>query len=227
MPFTRAMGVSPSLAVEFDTWQNPNYNDPGFDHIAIIKNGNVNHLSADNLAGPLGIFPNFGNAEDCKFHNVLIRWSAPSRTLNVYVDCNLRLSYTGDIGKNIFNNDPNVYFGFTSATGGSVNVHQVCFNYVTSVNQLKDQAICKGEAIQIAVPSEFSKYNWSPNYGINRTDVFNPIFSPDTTTIYFVELIDNCGFKYLDTMTVFVKELVLDYSLSYLDSCIMVVILEL
>ncbi len=212
-------GVTPSLAVEFDTWQNPNYNDPGFDHVAIIKNGNVNHLSADNLAGPLGIFPNFGNAEDCKFHNVLIRWNAPSRTLNVYVDCNLRLSYTGDIVKNIFNNDPNVYFGFTSATGGSVNVHQVCFNYVTSVNQLKDQAICKGEAIQIAVPSEFSKYNWSPNYGINRTDVFNPIFSPDTTTIYFVELIDNCGFKYLDTMTVFVKELVLDYSLSYLDSC--------
>lgn len=42
--------ISPSLAVEFDTWRNPNFNDVGFDHIALMRNGNNNHLSADNLA---------------------------------------------------------------------------------------------------------------------------------------------------------------------------------
>ena len=46
-------GIPTGFAVEFDSYQNssPN-NDPWFDHIAFLKNGVVNHGSANNIAGP-------------------------------------------------------------------------------------------------------------------------------------------------------------------------------
>ncbi|MBK9222525.1 MAG: gliding motility-associated C-terminal domain-containing protein [Saprospiraceae bacterium] len=212
-------GVSPSLAVEFDTWENGNNTDPFYDHMSIMRNGNVDHRLPDNLAGPVGIFPGNGNAEDCKFHKALIRWNAVKKTMDVYVDCNLRLSYTGDVVKSIFNGDPNVFFGFTAATGGSINVQQVCLNYITGINKLPDYTICEGESIQISGSPKFEKYLWSPIIGIDKVNIQNPIFNPDSTTKYYVQYKDFCGFDYRDSLTVFVKKLKLNYELRLLDSC--------
>ncbi|MCB0604148.1 MAG: hypothetical protein KDC25_04705, partial [Saprospiraceae bacterium] len=39
------IGVTPSLVVEFDTYQNVPYNDPAEDHVALIRNGSPNHAS--------------------------------------------------------------------------------------------------------------------------------------------------------------------------------------
>ncbi len=212
-------GIRPSLAVEFDTWQNGNFNDPAFDHMAIMRNGNVDHALPDNLSGPIGMLTTNGNVEDCNFHNVRIRWDAGLKTIDVYFDCVFRLRYTGDIVRSIFNGDPNVYFGFTAATGSAVNVQQICFNYVSTVNKLSDQAICKGSAIQVTAANKFKSYKWSPANGVSRTDIHNPVFSPDSTTTYYLEQTDNCGYIYLDTMTISVKELKLDYELQLSDSC--------
>ncbi|MDQ3143059.1 MAG: M43 family zinc metalloprotease [Bacteroidota bacterium] len=212
-------GIRPSLAVEFDTWQNTEYGDPVYDHIAIIRNGNIDHRLPDNLAGPVGILPTFGNAEDCNFHKTLIRWNAKTKKLDVYFDCVFRASYTGDIIRDIFGGDSAVYFGFTSATGGAVNVHQICLNYVSEVNKLSDYTICEGESIQVSASSKLKKYKWSPSKGISRTDIYNPVFRPDTTTTYYLELSDDCGFLYIDSMTIFVKKLDLDYTVQLLDSC--------
>ncbi len=212
-------GISPSLDIEFDTYENSQYKDPVYDHVAIMKNGVVSHFFVENLAGPVGILPLNRNAEDCNFHKVLIRWNANTKTIEVYVDCIFKLRYTGDIVNTIFNGDPNVYFGFTAATGASINVQQICYNYATTVNKLDDYTICKGEAIQITAAKKFNKYNWLPSKGINRTDINNPIFKPDTTTTYFLEQTDFCGFSYLDTFTVFVKVPDLKYELTLNDSC--------
>ena len=38
-------GISPSFCVEFDTWRNSNNSDPYYNHIAVQKNGNLNHSS--------------------------------------------------------------------------------------------------------------------------------------------------------------------------------------
>ena len=212
-------GVIPSLAVEFDTWQNANFSDPFYDHVSIMRNGNVDHAASDNLAGPVGMFPGNGNAEDCKFHKALIRWSASNQTIEVYIDCNLRLRYSGDIIRSIFNNDPNVYFGFTAATGGAINVQQICLNYITGINKLPDYTICEGESIQIAASPKFEKYQWTPSKGISNPTIQNPIFSPDSTTKYYINYKDFCGFDYHDSLTVFVKKLKLNYDLRLTDSC--------
>ena len=48
-------GFQPSLGIEFDTHQNFEYIDPTYDHLSILRNGNVNHGTPDNLAGPVPI----------------------------------------------------------------------------------------------------------------------------------------------------------------------------
>ena len=211
--------ISPSLAVEFDTWRNPNFNDVGFDHIALMRNGNNNHLSADNLAGPVAISTAFGNAEDCKYHKGLVRWIASTKTLEVYVECELRIRYSGDIVRNIFNNDPLVYFGFTASTGQSFNLQQLCLNYVTGASKLSDRTICQGESIQVAAKPNFARYSWTPVAGVSNPSVYNPVFSPLVSTTYYLEITDQCGFKTRDSMRVTVLPSGIDFSYRLSDSC--------
>ncbi len=117
-------GVNPSLAVEFDTWQNGagELNDPAADHIALIKNGNLNHSSAGNLYGPISL----SNLEDGNSHSFKIEWMAGLQTLEVTLDNVKHISYSLDAVHDIFGDNPNVYWGFTAATGSYANSQTVC-----------------------------------------------------------------------------------------------------
>src|ERR1041384_3541107 len=66
--------VSPSIGVAIDTWQNTINSDPFEDHIAIHRNGDINHNTANNLAGPVSALANGANIEDCKSHSLRIVW---------------------------------------------------------------------------------------------------------------------------------------------------------
>jgi gliding motility-associated-like protein len=221
-------GVKPSLTVEFDTWQNccnnstsinsADANDPAQDHVAIMKNGTTNHLSVNNLAGPVDIIPNT-NAEDCNFHNVRITWNATQNRLTVFVDCNQRVFYQGDVVASIFNNDPNVFFGFTAATGGAINVHQVCLKYISFLDKIVDPTICSGEKIQVAAPSDFTTYQWSPSTNVSNVNSRNPIFSPTTSTSYIVAMTNKCGNVTRDTVDINVVTLDLDVDTTILNPC--------
>ncbi|MBK7409542.1 MAG: hypothetical protein IPJ40_16770 [Saprospirales bacterium] len=137
--------IAPSLGVEFDTWQNNDFGDPWYDHIAIVRDGDLNHNSSfSNLAGPVQADPNDPNIEDCDFHRVRVDWDAGQQLLQVWFDCELRLSYTGDIVMEIFDGDPWVYWGFTAGTGSAFNVQQVCLDYTTFFQQQPDVHICAG-----------------------------------------------------------------------------------
>ena len=112
-------GITPSLG-EFDTYQNGEYGDPAYDHIAITSNGSLSHTAGTNLDGPANIITGSPNAEDGLPHNIRIIWDAPTQTISAYVDCTLRVTYTGDVISDIFGGDPHVYFGFTGGTGSLV-----------------------------------------------------------------------------------------------------------
>ncbi len=117
--------ITPSLAVEFDTYQNtagPNFNDPAYDHASIHLNGNgdeasvpVAYVQAD--AGD-------ANIEDGAWHRVQISWDPVADQLRVYFDGVLRLTYNSDIIATVFGGVSCVYWGFTSATGDATNVHE-------------------------------------------------------------------------------------------------------
>jgi gliding motility-associated-like protein len=139
-------GLSPSLVVEFDTWQNTY--DPAFDHIGIQRNGNPNHNQAAILA-PVMASPNTDNIEDGQPHRVRLQWLAAGKSLRVYFDNALRLTMDQDIVATIFGGNAAVYWGFTAATGGFFNVQTICrvtttFQEVLNVDVARTNVLCAG-----------------------------------------------------------------------------------
>lgn len=139
-------GINPSLAVEMDTYVNAT--DPGFDHIALQTNGVVTHGGGNTLAGPVQTSAASGNVEDCAWHTLNVTWNPTTMLFEVYFDGILRLSYTGDIINNLFGGNPNVYWGFTAATGGANNLHQFC-------NALDPGFIVASPSQCVGLPTDF------------------------------------------------------------------------
>ena len=189
-------GILNSLIIEFDTYQNNGQNDLAVDHIGILSDGVADHNAITSLAGPIQASSTSGNIEDGMDHNVKIIWTASSKTLEVYFDCILRLSVTKDLKTDIFGGDSSVFFGFVGSTGGLSNLHQVCFNRISFVDNfnIADTSICLGESVQLdaTIPSGVN-YSWSPTTGISNPSISNPEFSPNTTTTYTVTINDVCG----------------------------------
>lgn len=119
-------GIDSSLGVVIDTYQNAAQNDPPYDHIAIMSNGDVFHLSKDNLAGPVMVLDSGATIKDCKWHLMKIDWQPSNNTLKVSIDSVLRLTLQKDIINSIFHGHPNVYWGFTASTGFYGNVQEFC-----------------------------------------------------------------------------------------------------
>ncbi|GEM_PF-1368590 len=98
------------VGIEFDTYFNPERNDPGEEHIALIRNAADNHLHSVVLAR---------NAlKDNNWHQVEI--SNVRGKFEVILDGRNRFEYTIP-----FPTDERGYFGFTSATGASYNPHRI------------------------------------------------------------------------------------------------------
>lgn len=123
-------GVSPSIGVLVDTWQNIEDNDPFDDHIAIHKNGLIDHSPLTDVARPVTALATGGNIEDCLWHTLRITWNPVTKFLSTQIDGVDRVSATIDMVAEVFNGDPQVFWGFTAATGGSKNVQKIC----TSLN---------------------------------------------------------------------------------------------
>ena len=196
------LNVKPSIGIEMDTYQNNNLSDPSYDHISINKDGDVNHTTANRLAGPVGFDAQNSNVEDCKSHDFAVSWNATTKTLKVFYECKERLSYTGDIVNTIFNGDPNVFWGFTASTGGLSNVQEICLKYTSFLDKgAADTVICKGGRVQLNANGG-ETYKWTPALGLSNPTIANPFASPDTTTNYRVEIGDKCGRIRADTIQV-------------------------
>ncbi|MEP7238292.1 MAG: PKD domain-containing protein, partial [Ferruginibacter sp.] len=111
-------GISPAVGVTIDTYQNGSPdNDPVYDHIAYQLNGDLNHNSVNNIAGPVTAINGNDNIEDGNWHSLHIIWDVATKTLTTYVDGTLRLTAVKDLVTDVFFGDPLVYWGFTGSTG--------------------------------------------------------------------------------------------------------------
>ncbi|MGB0929782.1 MAG: lectin-like domain-containing protein [Chitinophagales bacterium] len=197
--------ISPSVIVEFDTYQNNSpseglLNDPPDDHVAVLTNGSSTHV--------VGEYTTVANIEDIQYHDVRITWNATTNNLIVLLDCVEVINYTNDIVASIFGGDPDVYWGFTASTGGQNNRHEVCILYTNFFDQfeLEDKTICSGESVLIGLEDEDSfTYSWSPITGLDDPTISNPTASPNLNTIYTLTITNNCGATVTDEMLVTVS----------------------
>lgn len=162
-------GIKPSLAVEFDTYQNGW--DPVYDHISIQKNGVADHNDLSNsLAAPVPATPYSSNIEDSVCHKVRITWDATAKKMNVFFDCSLRLTYTGDIVTDIFSGNSEVFWGFTAATGGANNVQKVCIGYNSFSDLQAPDGKCAGMPVNFKFISDLCSSKYANSYLWNFGD---------------------------------------------------------
>lgn len=139
--------ISPAFAIEFDTYYNP-WDPMGNDHIALIKNGQTNSLSAHNdFIPPIDI----GNVEDGNWHPLKIEWTASSKTLKLTFDGRVMFNNTIDLNA-IFPNLNSVYWGFTASTGGSNNIQKVkVTNYCVSLENCSNIPEITASATEVCI----------------------------------------------------------------------------
>ena len=185
-------GVSPSLGVYLDTYQNTAHGDIFNDHISINLDGDVIHSSSNNIAGPYDL----GEIENCIAEPLRIIWDPAVTLLNVYYNNFLVLNYTGDIINNVFNGNPMVFWGFTASTGGASNFHQFCIDVpdliIDSSNVIVESEKCNqenGSISGINIVGGISPYSWTWNTQSSLTlDTFNLNGGG-----FFLELTDGMG----------------------------------
>ena len=119
-------GLRPSLGIELDTYQNYHLDDPDYDHLALLANGNIHHYRG--LTQPVRLAADRDNVEDCEDHILRIVWTAKAGRMDVHFDGNLRQTLNLDVVNEIFGGQSKLYWGMTSATGRKRNVHRVCFD---------------------------------------------------------------------------------------------------
>jgi len=197
---------SPSLGIEFDPYQNLDENDPPYDHIAIEKNGVVNHNLSTNLARPVQALENSFNIEDGKDHNVRINWNAKQSILEVYFDCKKRIEININLSKDIFFGQKEAWWGFTGATGGSNNIQSVCLQ--KDIVAQDTFQICKDDKVELVARNSIDqRYTWTPNLSISNTNIRNPVVQPNRSQLYYVRYNDFCNQSVFDSIFVEVTPL--------------------
>lgn len=115
-------GISPSVGVEFDTWQNPYNNDPGSNHLGIDVNGNVNHGTGSPNTLPVATRFDDGNIWyawiDYNGTNLEVRANQTGIRPDSYM-LSRALSISTILGTDT------AYVGFTSGTGADWGNHDI------------------------------------------------------------------------------------------------------
>lgn len=185
-------GIVPSVGIPLDTWQNGNLNDPAFDHISIQLNGNPNH-AADPVP-PMQASATNANIEDCQWHELRIRWDPVTKKLATWFDGAARVEATIDLVATVFNNDPNVFWGFSGATGGANNLQRFCTALNPRFNpDFSGNGVCAGTPISFQNTSTafgaITSYYWNFGDG-NTSNIQNPpAHIYNTPGVYEVKLV--------------------------------------
>jgi gliding motility-associated-like protein len=197
-------GIAPSIAIEFDTWQNAA--DPAYDHIALVRDGQATHSSGTTLVGPIEMLPGGANAEDRVSRPARFIWDATNKRLSCYYDGVLKFEINIDLIKDIFQGNPYVYWGFTAATGGQWNDQRVCFSKIKFVEEcptakiIAKNPVCLGDTL-IMKATGGKTFNWTGPGNFKSTDSVITIFNASNSTagLYLLTAVDSVC---IDTATI-------------------------
>ena len=178
-------GISPSVAIEFDTYYNNQMDPSADDHIDININGQrTNSL----VINPISM----SDLEDGLWHSIVIAWEADTSTLGLKFDGEVIFSTSYNAIDQVFGGNPYVYWGFTAATGGATNEQRIKFSRICSTDELTSTisatatTICEGDTASLSATEDDATYLWS-----NGATTQGVVVSPTTTTSYTVRVTKN------------------------------------
>ena len=116
--------IAPSVAVEFDTYQNPYQNDPVSDHVAFLMDGSSYHDVYWNNEDE-GF-----NLEDDQLHNFRFMWNPETQEVVVRLDGGIVYEGKHDLLGEVFKENPQAIWGFTASTGNKHNLQYFCFRRI-------------------------------------------------------------------------------------------------
>lgn len=118
-------------------------------------------------------------------HQGTIRWF-PNTTLS----CDTCSTITGNpMVSTVYTVTASDTIGCTNTFAVNINVHKP-YSFLPS---LRDTGFCMGGATQLDVGVNNLIYYWSPSTGLSNPTIRNPIASPNSNTIYRVDVIDSSG----------------------------------
>ncbi|WP_128543338.1 lectin-like domain-containing protein [Larkinella soli] len=197
------LGLQPALGIEFDTHRNGNLGDPEADHIAVVRDGESNHRTSG-FAAPVPISTASGNVKDGKNHLIRVKWDAVNQILQVFVDCNQRISQPVKLIQDIFKGRQEVFWGFTSSTGSSANAHTVCLQ--KEIVMRDTLPACRGEVVGLVANKSFNdRYEWRPAVGLDNPNSRTPQLTVANDQLYTVTYTDQCSNQKTDSVFVRVK----------------------
>ena len=129
-----AVPITPSYAIEMDTYANPNYDPPyasgssnsyAFDHLAFVANGTSDTRPLASLVQEVD------DIENGAWHNLLVEWDPLTMNFSYEFRHSNATTYTNSVTVDLINTifSGNItYWGFTAATGGQSNIQAVRFS---------------------------------------------------------------------------------------------------
>ena len=127
--------IAPSVAVEFDTYQNEFQNDPFSDHVAYLVNGSSYHTEYWNNDDQQL------NLEDDQMHNFRFSWNPQTYEIIVRLDNTIVYQGSQNLIEDIFNGNTEVIWGFTSSTGNKYNLQYFCFRRIAYEPSSQDKEL--------------------------------------------------------------------------------------
>lgn len=149
--------ITPSFAVEIDTYYNNLKNDPIQDHIAFMTNGDMGHPS---------VFPGYlcpENIEDGTLRRFRFEWTAATNTASVFWKGTKILETVFNIPAHL--GTTQAYWGFTGATGNQENQQYFCSDLGVTLNQPLPIVLTRFEA---KVEKEQIKLHWATATELNN-----------------------------------------------------------
>lgn len=87
----------------------------------------------------------------------------------------------------------------------SSDIIRVTFHDLPAVEAGEDLLLCKGSSVQLTATGTGS-FLWSPGGSLNNPHIYNPVATPDETTLFTVTLTDQWGCQNSDQITIEVRE---------------------
>jgi hypothetical protein len=112
--------IAPSIAIEFDTYQNDRQNDPDCDHVAFLEGGTNYHEDYWNNKNAQF------NLEDNLLHDFSMRWEPDKHEITVWLDGQIIIQQRKDLINEVFGGKTEAIWGFTASTGRKHNLQFFC-----------------------------------------------------------------------------------------------------